>query len=802
MSRYSVSSSALAQLTEGLSSILSESNPKSLSEQNDQLIDIRKRYDGLRAVVDKLVSKAQAGETDPAKRMYGPEMTAKVKKLGSDTAQFGQTLEETESRFKPKWDEFQQAKQKAENQLKAQAEKEEKERLEREEKERLEREKLEREEKERNEREQAERKRKAHEEKLRQEREEREKEERLRAELKLAEERKKKEEEEEKKRQEEREREAQQQSKARESDSGEIEQISLSIKTAKGATLSLDTFPKEGTVKDLKESIEKHHSIAEASQRLIFQGRLLADAKKIIDYKITNRSVVHLVENARAAAAAKAKSSATSSDTEPKWLVPPGTVHELTGGKTEFEAIAENCGRRRLLVVDWSASWCGPCKMIAPVFARLAGRFSNVTFVKVDTEKTPGNQQLAMEKQIQGYPTFHYYVGNAIVHQFSGASGAKMENGIRKGLAVVNSHAQSSSSSAGASGVDTRPLTDRVLSALTHLKNNCPSADFVVAVKTLLTFVKNVVDHPMEEKYRRVRTSNSTFQARLASKTGGLECMHAFGFESVQENGENFLVLSAAAASNPDLPRVKQQLEQALAAISGTGTASSAQQAGRAPAPDGIGGMGGMGGMGGNGGMPGMPGMPGFPGLGGAMPGMGGGMGGLPNIDPAMFGELMNDPSFMQLATEMGTDSSLQAAMLEAQRAMQSGDMAAMQRVMMNPAMARIGQAMANSPAMMNVMRRQFANGMTPGMFGNQNNQTTGMGNMAPNANGQTQQGGNGTATGGMPGAPPNIPGAPTTPEEEDRLLQEAIRLSMQDQTRSSGNDAPKKEGDQDDKQS
>lgn len=39
------------------------------------------------------------------------------------------------------------------------------------------------------------------------------------------------------------------------------------------------------------------------------------------------------------------------------------------------------------IVVDFTASWCGPCKLMAPVFAELSRRFGQLIFVKVDVDE-------------------------------------------------------------------------------------------------------------------------------------------------------------------------------------------------------------------------------------------------------------------------------------------------------------------------------------------------------------------------------------------------------------------------------
>ena len=59
-----------------------------------------------------------------------------------------------------------------------------------------------------------------------------------------------------------------------------------------------------------------------------------------------------------------------------------------------FEAAVTKNG---ITIVDFWASWCGPCRMFAPIFEQAATQHTNITFAKVDTEQ---EQQLAAELNI------------------------------------------------------------------------------------------------------------------------------------------------------------------------------------------------------------------------------------------------------------------------------------------------------------------------------------------------------------------------------------------------------------------
>ena len=55
-----------------------------------------------------------------------------------------------------------------------------------------------------------------------------------------------------------------------------------------------------------------------------------------------------------------------------------------------------------VVVVDFFATWCGPCKMLSPVIDELSGELENVNFVKVDIDQS---MDLAQKFKIVSVPT-------------------------------------------------------------------------------------------------------------------------------------------------------------------------------------------------------------------------------------------------------------------------------------------------------------------------------------------------------------------------------------------------------------
>jgi len=73
-----------------------------------------------------------------------------------------------------------------------------------------------------------------------------------------------------------------------------------------------------------------------------------------------------------------------------------------------------------MVFVDFFATWCGPCKMTAPIIDDLAKEYADIKFVKVDVDQ---NGELASEYSIFSIPTFIIFKDGKVVSQFSGGRG-------------------------------------------------------------------------------------------------------------------------------------------------------------------------------------------------------------------------------------------------------------------------------------------------------------------------------------------------------------------------------------------
>ncbi|KAI1114418.1 thioredoxin-like protein [Nemania sp. NC0429] len=103
--------------------------------------------------------------------------------------------------------------------------------------------------------------------------------------------------------------------------------------------------------------------------------------------------------------------------------LPKMTVHNLLTKDAFQEAVKNN----NVVIVDAFATWCGPCKAIAPVVAKLSDeeRFKDVFFAKIDVDDLP---ELSQELGITAMPTFVAFKGGEPGGKVVGANPKAIEN--------------------------------------------------------------------------------------------------------------------------------------------------------------------------------------------------------------------------------------------------------------------------------------------------------------------------------------------------------------------------------------
>ena len=77
----------------------------------------------------------------------------------------------------------------------------------------------------------------------------------------------------------------------------------------------------------------------------------------------------------------------------------------------------ENLSKNPLVLVDFWATWCGPCRMLSPIVEEVAAETPDVVFAKVDVDQ---NMELAAGLQISAVPTLMLFKDGKLVERVMG----------------------------------------------------------------------------------------------------------------------------------------------------------------------------------------------------------------------------------------------------------------------------------------------------------------------------------------------------------------------------------------------
>uniref|UniRef100_A0A7S3BN94 Thioredoxin domain-containing protein n=1 Tax=Haptolina ericina TaxID=156174 RepID=A0A7S3BN94_9EUKA len=97
----------------------------------------------------------------------------------------------------------------------------------------------------------------------------------------------------------------------------------------------------------------------------------------------------------------------------------------------EFNNALETAGDS-LVVIDYSTSWCGPCKIIAPKYDELSEQYKNVAFLKVMGDSSPDADKLMRSQGVRALPSFHFWKNKKQVDSVSGAKTQALQDAIEQ----------------------------------------------------------------------------------------------------------------------------------------------------------------------------------------------------------------------------------------------------------------------------------------------------------------------------------------------------------------------------------
>ncbi|CRG94768.1 thioredoxin 1, putative [Plasmodium gallinaceum] len=99
---------------------------------------------------------------------------------------------------------------------------------------------------------------------------------------------------------------------------------------------------------------------------------------------------------------------------------------KIISSQADFEDIIS---QNDVVIVDFFAEWCGPCKRIAPFYEECSEKYKNIVFIKVDVDEA---SEVTEKENITSMPTFKVYKKGVSVETLLGANDTALKQLIEK----------------------------------------------------------------------------------------------------------------------------------------------------------------------------------------------------------------------------------------------------------------------------------------------------------------------------------------------------------------------------------
>lgn len=115
-------------------------------------------------------------------------------------------------------------------------------------------------------------------------------------------------------------------------------------------------------------------------------------------------------------------------DEEEKLDFKGGNVHIITSKENWDQKIAEANKDGKMVVANFSASWCGPCRVIAPVYAEMSKTYPQLMFLTIDVDDL---MDFSSSWDIRATPAFFFLKNGQQVDKLVGANKPELEKKVQ-----------------------------------------------------------------------------------------------------------------------------------------------------------------------------------------------------------------------------------------------------------------------------------------------------------------------------------------------------------------------------------